>query len=74
MFKETRNKGAVDEGYDTSDEETLADCQELCILEYPYCLALDYKDGTCNLISEDEYQADKLIENVGNIHSVLVPC
>ena len=73
-FKETRDKGAVNGGYDTSVEETLAECQELCIFEYPYCLAVEYKNGTCSLFSEDEYRADELIENVGNIHSVLVPC
>ena len=70
----TRNKGVADGVAMTSDEETLTDCQELCVSEHPGCLAVDYKDGMCSLIGEYGYRHDKLIENVGNVHSVLKPC
>ena len=73
-FSETNNIGYPDEGYETSDEDTLIDCQRLCVLDYPYCHAIDYTEGTCSMISGDGYSADKLVEKVDNIHSVLGPC
>ena len=57
-----------------SAEETLADCQRLCLLDYMFCAAVDYKEGLCSMIDNDEYHNDKLIEHVGNVHSVLKPC
>ena len=71
-FKETRNTGFAGEFYSTSDEDTLADCQQSCVFSSPYCYAVDYKAGKCGMIyKEDEY---KLIDNVGNVHSVMKPC
>ena len=74
-FKETRNKGFVGKFYGTPAEDTLADCQQSCVLSSPYCYAVDYKEGKCGMIyKEDEYRAHQLIDNVGNVHSVLKPC
>ena len=70
----THNKGVAAGVYTTSDEETLTDCQEVCVSEHPGCYAVDYKDGVCSLVGEYGYGHDKLIENVGNVHSVLKPC
>ena len=74
-FKETRNKGFVGEFYGTPAKDTLADCQQSCVLSSLYCYAVDYKEGKCGMIyKEDEYRAHQLIDNVGNVHSVLKPC
>jgi len=73
-FSETNNIGYAEEGYEMSYEDTLTDCQQLCVLDYPYCHAIDFTEGTCIMISEDTYRADKLVEKVDNIHSVLKPC
>ncbi|KAK2183858.1 hypothetical protein NP493_294g02002 [Ridgeia piscesae] len=74
-FKVTRNRGFVTGlSYSMSAEETLADCQRLCLLDYMFCAAVDYKEGLCSMIDNDEYHTDKLIEHVGNVHSVLKPC
>jgi len=74
-FKETRNKGFVGEFYGTPDEDTLADCQQSCVVVYPYCVGVDYKEGKCGMIyKEDEYRAHQLIDKVGNVHSALKPC
>ena len=74
-FKETRNKGFIGEYYDPPDEDTLADCQQSCVMAYPHCVAVDYKEGKCGMIyTEEDYHAEKLIENIGNVHSVLKPC
>jgi len=69
-FEETRDKGADSLGYDSSSDSTLADCQQSCIADAPYCKSVDYKDGIC--IRFDT--VDKLVENVGNINSLLKPC
>ena len=71
-FENTRNKGFAGEDYDTYEEETLADCQQLCVEEHPMCHAVDFKNGICRLFGE--YSGKKLIENVGNVHSVMKPC
>ena len=61
--------------YDTSNTDTLADCQRLCVLSYPNCAPVDYKEGNCGVIYIDaDYGTDQLIDNVGNVHSVLKPC
>ena len=61
--------------YDISNADTLADCQRLCVLSYPDCAAVDYKEGKCSMIyTDDEYRTDELIDNVGNVHSVIKPC
>ena len=74
-FQETRNKGFVGKFYGTPAKDTLADCQQSCVLSSQYCIAVDYKEGKCGMIyKEDEFHADQLIDNVGNVHSVLKPC
>ena len=75
LFGETRDKGFVHEDDDADeDDSTLVECQKICIDERPYCFAIDYKDGKCFLIWELDYSEGELIENVGNVHSVLKPC
>ena len=73
-FEDTLDKAFSGTGYDSTDEKTLADCQKTCIIDNPECVAVDYKNITCILISEDEYYAEEFIEKVGNVHSVLKSC
>ena len=69
-FEDTSNKGVGNSGFNPGDEDTLAACQRRCLRARPDCNAVDYKDGKCILFEE----IVKLIENVGNIHSVLKAC
>ena len=69
-FEDTHNKGVGDTGFFPGDEDTLAACQRRCLRVRPYCNAVDYKNGKCILFEE----IVKLIDNVGNIHSVLKEC
>ena len=61
-------------GYDSTVEDILADCQRMCLGDYPICVAVDYNDGLCMMFNINEYRSMTLIKNVGNIHSILKPC
>ena len=61
-------------GYDSTVEETLAECQGICLDDYPICVAVDYNDGLCMMFNIKEYRSMTLIKNVGNIHSTLKTC
>ena len=69
-FEDMHNKGVGSKGFSPRDEDTLAACQRRCLKIQPYCKAVDYKGRKCVLFED----VDKLIENVGNIHSVLKSC
>ena len=69
-FEDMHDKGVGNRGFRPSDEDTLAACQRRCLRARPYCNAVDYKDGRCILFED----IVKLIQNVGNIQSVLKSC
>ena len=66
--------GLANAAYESSEEDTLADCQQLCVLDDPLCQAVDYRRRKCSLIYKYDYRTDDLAANDGNVHSVLMPC
>ena len=74
ILKETRDKGIDGNGYYVIDEDTLADCQRICLMDSPICRAVDYKDGQCIMFRKYIYYTGLLIENIGNIHTIVKEC
>ena len=73
-LEETRNKGIDGNGYYISDEDTLTGCQRICLSDYPICSAVDYKDGKCHMFRKYVYYRRILIENIGNVHTIVKSC
>ena len=72
--EETRDKGLATARYFSSEEDSLVNCQFLCVTDLEACAAADYNNGTCVLFNKVQCSSGKLIENVGNVHSVLKKC
>ncbi|KAK2170058.1 hypothetical protein NP493_1165g01029 [Ridgeia piscesae] len=73
-FEDKRDMGLNNTGYDSSVEKSLADCQRTCLVEYPFCVAVDYTEGQCIMFNIKQYRSMTLIKNVGNVHSIINPC
>ena len=66
--------GLANASYETSEVDSLEDCQQLCVLDEPLCHAVDYRRKKCSLIYKYDYNAEGLVANDANVHSVLMPC